>query len=162
MDTGHTILIATAALAFGVALLAVITEWLKADEVAADVEKDMRANLERMRTGAQDPPETATLAVNVALDAEVPATPALADDETALSRLFFGWGIAGMVTGMALGAVMWGAVGALLGGVVLTAASIGLVVVAVLAIDHARAEHAAKRRAAEPAEARTSNRAHAH
>ncbi|HEX7476231.1 MAG TPA: hypothetical protein VF331_00350 [Polyangiales bacterium] len=159
MDTEHAIFIATAAVAFGIALLAVITQWLKADEIAADVEVDVRTNLNEMRAvdnGTAKPtatPQIVTARLEVEAGDTLGAAPAkLADDETALSRLFFGWGIAGMITGIALGAVMWGAVGALLGGVVLTALSVGTVVVGVLAVDRAR-EQAAKERQARAGDA---------
>jgi hypothetical protein len=150
MGTEQTIFIAMAAIAFGVALLAVITQWLKADELAAGMEEDVRVNLDRMRTAAQDPPERVAFARAEAFEGEAPAPARLADDETALSRLFLGWGAAGTVTGMAFGGVMWGVVGALMGAVVLSALSIAMVVVAVLVVDHARAKLAQERAAAKP------------
>ena len=139
MDSQHIIFIATAVIAFGVALLAVITQWLKADDVAADIEQDVRTQLVAMKAVAADALEGGQLA------SPEPVPLRLSEDETALSRLFLAWGTAGMVVGLGLGAATGGPVGALLGGVVMVAVSIGLVVLGVLAVERARERHAQER-----------------
>lgn len=147
MDTENAIVIAVAAGAFGTALLAVITQWLKADDVAAEIEQEVRKHVETMgEMAVEPPPQQARQAASESL-----VVARLADDETALSRLFLGWGTAGMLIGLALGAAISGPVGALLGGVVAVAVAVGLVVVGVIVADRVRVAHAKERKTARAA-----------
>ncbi len=162
MDTEHALFVATAAVAFGVALLTVITQWLKADDVAEDVELDVRNNLAHLHSAAAESPTTrygaelvsARTADDTAADGVRHVTGKLAEDETELARLFFGWGTAGMLVGLGLGGAMAGVVGALIGGVVMTAIAIGTVVVAVIVIDRIHAQAAERRTTATAAAAK--------
>lgn len=172
MESEFSIFIALAAIAFCVALLAVVTQWLKADDEAAATEIGIQVSLKSLDRSSETLTEQPLQLSAVAdtMDHAIPAdrrtaerpAPAavtdaeaesvyhlpaleienpeqLSDDTTSLSRLFFGWGLGGMAVGLGLGAAMYGFVGALLGGIVLSAASIGAVVVVVALLDRSRA-----------------------
>jgi len=149
---------AVAGVVFGIALLWVMTQWLKADQASASAEQDVRKGIKRLqkqamvlRTAAEAP-----MAQSAALDRygdPFPGTPGssqtiddvdeeaaaeavpLADDETALSRLLLGWGASGMVLGLVIGALSYGAPGATIGGVLGSAVAIVIVVIGVLVLD---------------------------
>ena len=125
-----------AAVAFGAALIWVMTQWLKADAAASSVEREVQRKLDQL-----DAAEVRTFAQPPAHAAATPATPAdeaaaaaaLEKEETALARLLLGWGTAGTVVGMVAGAVMASFVGALLGAVAGSVlATIGVVVAVAL------------------------------
>lgn len=171
MDSEFTLFIALAAIAFGAALLAVVTQWLKTDEATAAAEVGVRMSLKSLEQppGPREQPLQLSATADVldhAIPVEypAPARPAsaevaaaveeplyhlpaleaanperLSDDVTSLSRLFFGWGTGGMVVGMGLGGAMYGFVGAMLGALALSAATIGGVVVVVALLDRSRA-----------------------
>lgn len=148
MDTQYTIFIAVAAGAFAVALLGVLAQWLKADDAALDAEVGVREAMRRLEEQAHG--TTARHAAVVQGEAWTPDQPgySLGDDETALSRLLLGWTTVGTLTGLAIGAAIWGPVGALLGGIVLATMSVIGVMVAVAIVDRVRARAARDRRAA--------------
>ena len=118
MYTEWTIYVVLAGIAFVVALVSVLKRWLSADEESAVVE----AGLQQSSSG-----------VEAKVDLTKPQL--IADDETALSRLCFGWGGGGMLVGMLSGAATYGYVGALLGSVILSTAAIGVAVIIALMLD---------------------------
>jgi hypothetical protein len=144
MYTETTIFIAAAAVAFVSAAIAIVSHWIKVDDATSAAEVRVRASLRELHAEAGDDAASrgAALAMTHTLAetaGALEAAPAcLADDETALSRLFAGWGGAGMLLGITCGGVVGGPTGALLGGVAATTVSIGAVVVAVLVIDRVR------------------------
>ena len=144
MNSEFALYVSFAALAFGAALFAVVIEWLKSDASSAVVEAGLGANTLRRHsfeigTGGTRTAESREVAKAVEPATTTGAAPArpelIAEDEGALARLCLGWGASGTLLGMAAGAVIWGYVGALLGAVVFSTASIGAVVVAVLILD---------------------------
>ncbi len=148
MDTDLTLFIVVAAVALGTALSAMMTQWLKADDAAADAELGVRTSLREFHGEAG----SVGMGASTQAAAVVAASTSMADDETTLARLLAGWGGSGMVLGIAFGATMWGATGALLGGILASTLSIGAVVVAVSVLDRVHARHAEETRLA--AEAR--------
>ncbi|MEI8255252.1 MAG: hypothetical protein WCJ30_06210 [Deltaproteobacteria bacterium] len=155
MSAEYTVFVMLAGIVFGVALLAVIIQWLKADDISAAVEEGLaRHVLERPHvvlppifpgTLARVLPEAVTEAP--VRDQSKPGL--IGDDEVALGRLCFGWGAGGTVIGLVAGALYSGFVGALLGSVISSAVAIGVVVVVVLVRDQLtlnmwRASHATR------------------
>jgi hypothetical protein len=146
---------AVAGVAFGIALLWVMTQWLKADQAAASAEQDVRRGIEKLQQqammsqsvgssaahGALPPvdrygdPFPAAEASDQADEQEAAKDRPLADDETALSRLLFGWGATGMVFGLIAGASSAGAVGATIGAVLGSTLAIATVVIGVIVLD---------------------------
>ena len=153
---GISLFTAVAGAVFGIALLWVMAQWLKVDEAAAVGEQDVRKGVERLHEqvrasmqSAKEPPTADVLATldrygdpfptttptdAAAEEAEREAVP-LAQDETALSRLLFGWGASGMVFGLVFGGVSAGAAGAVIGGFLGSTLGIVVVVLGVLVLD---------------------------
>ncbi len=155
MDTEYALFIAVTAVALGTALLAMITQWLKADDAAADAEIGVRLSLQQIHDKVGSGVETEVVRSLTDEPAVAQASAArLGDDETALGRLFAGWGGAGLLLGMAFGGSVWGPTGALLGGVAVSTLSIAAVVVAVVAVDRVHARQAQEKRLAAEARAR--------
>ena len=157
---------AVAGVAFGVALLWVMSQWLQADQAATVAEHDVRKGVLRLQrqAGALRPsdlprenpvresplrgldrygepfPVTAAAELAAEEDAARAAEKALplGDDETALSRLLFGWGGSGLAFGMVFGAVLYGVVGATMGGVLGSTLGIVAVTIGVSVVDRMR------------------------
>jgi predicted lipid-binding transport protein (Tim44 family) len=91
--------------AFGCALLWVLVQWLRADEIVDTVEREVQASIQLAATPAA-PMEPS--AEDVAREAY----------ETELASLLWWWGLGGAVVGMALGGLWSSFTGALLGGFV--------------------------------------------
>ena len=118
MYTEWTIYVVLAGIAFVVALVSILKRWLKADEESAIVEAGLQQN---------------SSGIEAKVDLTKPEL--IADDETAVARLCFGWGGGGMIVGILSGAATHGFVGALLGSVILSAAAIGLAVIIAITLD---------------------------
>ncbi len=156
MNAEYTVFVMLAGIVFGVALLAVVIQWLKADDFSASVEEGLQRHaLERPH--AVLPPIFPGTAAPVLPEAAAPESKAvvepkpylIGDDEKALARLCMGWGAGGTVAGMVAGALISGFVGALLGSVMLSTVSIGVLVLVVLVRDQLtmnmwRASHPAR------------------
>ncbi|MEI8254380.1 MAG: hypothetical protein WCJ30_01775 [Deltaproteobacteria bacterium] len=148
MYTQWTLYVLLSGIAFAVAILSVMKQWLSADMDVATVETGLRreraennaammASLDGTAGSAMDVPEARSAAAG-RTEARDESKPLLiADDENAVARLCFGWGGGGMLVGMLSGAATHGFVGALLGSVILSAASIGVAVVVALVLDRA-------------------------
>ncbi len=146
MYTQWTLYVLLSGVAFAVALLSVMKQWLAADANVATAEAGLRreraesntammTSLGGVAAGGQDISESRT-ATPARIEARDESKPMLiADDETAVARLCFGWGGGGMLVGMLSGAATHGFVGALLGAVCLSAAAIGVAVVVALVLD---------------------------
>ena len=131
-----------AAVAFGVALVWVLVQWLRADEATESIEADVQRELDRV----EKPQAHAARAALPEPDPEL--DPAIVAEERALSRLLWTWGGLGTGLGMLVGGVAYSFVGALLGGAGGSVLSvIGVVVYASLKI--ATAEAARRAAAAE-------------
>lgn len=148
MYTQWTLYVLLSGVAFAVALLSVMKQWLEADANAASVEAGLRR--ERVQNSAvmstamdsvagstRDLPESAVVETERAEARDDSKPMLIADDETAVARLCFGWGGGGMLVGMLSGAATHGFVGALLGAVSLSAAAIGVAVIVALVLDRA-------------------------
>lgn len=172
MNTEYTLYVLLAGIAFGAALFSVVSQWLKADEMTAAIETGLQVSFLRgapqhvpgigkmppqwpLPSGGVAPrPATPPTEMFVApVETETKATETkpdlhlIGDDETALSRLCLGWGGAGTLLGMMAGGATYGFVGALLGAVIISTASVGAVVIAVVLLDRAKVK--AHRRAAQ-------------
>jgi hypothetical protein len=180
MNTEYTLYVLLAGIAFATALLSVVSQWLKADEMTTAIETGLQVSFLRGAPGhvpgiGRMPPQWPLPSGGVAPRPAMPAAPEvygprdetevevetkatetkpdlqlIGDDETALSRLCLGWGGAGTLLGMMAGGATYGFVGALLGAVIISTASVGAVVIAVVLLDRAKVN--AHRRAAQTAE----------
>lgn len=161
---GISFVTAVAGAVFGIALLWVMAQWLKVDEAAAVGEQEVRRGVERLREQArasmqstEEPPTSNVLSTldrygdpfPATTDADAAAEEAareavpLAQDETALSRLLFGWGASGMVFGLVFGGVSAGAAGAVIGGFIGSTVGVVVVVIGVLLLDRIGAKKSA-------------------
>jgi hypothetical protein len=150
MYTEWTLYVLLSGVAFVVALASVMRQWLKSDADVAVAENGLRLERDREQGGAammaslggtapseRDLPEARTAAADQTEARDLSKPQLIAEDEGAVARLCLGWGGGGMLVGMLSGAATHGFVGALLGSVILSAASVGVAVIVALVMDRA-------------------------
>jgi hypothetical protein len=107
--------------AFGCSLLWVLVQWLRADEIAESVEREVQANM--LKLAARDSTEAGSAAPGDSGPGASQMDPSAEDlareaYEAQLASLLWWWGFGGAVTGMALGGLWSSYNGALMGGIV--------------------------------------------
>lgn len=103
-----------AGVAFGLALVWVLVQWLRADEGTEAIEREVKRHVERLV--APPKPDLPTLEPRV--DPELARMARVYEaEEAALAKPLWTWGLAGTALGMVVGGIGYSFVGALLGAV---------------------------------------------
>lgn len=115
-----------AGVAFGLALVWVLVQWLRAEEGTEVVEREVKRHVERLVA----PPVPNVPTLEPAGDSERARTAAAYEaEEAALAKPLWSWGLAGTAAGMIAGGIGFSFVGALLGAVAGSVVAVAAVVV---------------------------------
>ncbi len=139
--------------AFGCALLWVLVQWLRADEISDSVEREVQVNMKNLAAKqASAPSATGLDSPQIAASELEPTAEDLAREayEAKLASMLWWWGISGTIVGMVAGGAVSSFTGALLGGLVAPV----LTTIGVLVALKIKAPVAVKQTAVTPAESK--------